>query len=145
MDDKGIIKALKCFSENKDFTLDYCRGCLFDGEPLCCENASEGIAKAALNLINRQQMKIDRLRTKVKEQDEIIENKPFAKFYMYKHSIENIEGFADDMYKKGVAEFVARLKESVIYHVNEIGDFVPYVEVSEIDNLKKKWVGDDNE
>lgn len=62
MDDKGIIKALKCFSENKDFTLDYCRGCLFDGEPLCCENASEGITKAALGLIEKQQKEIERLK-----------------------------------------------------------------------------------
>ena len=61
MDDKGIIKALKCFSENKDFTDDYCRGCLFDGEPLCCENASDGIAKAALGLVEKQQNEIEKL------------------------------------------------------------------------------------
>lgn len=140
MDDKGIIKALKCFIEPKDLTDDYCRGCLFDGEPLCCENASEGIAKAALNLIERQQMQIDRLRTKVKEQDEIIENKPFAKFYMYKHSIENIEGFADEMYKKGVTEFADRLID-----IGTRAGSYDYVSVFEIDSLKKKWVGADNE
>ena len=84
-------------------------------------------------------MQIDRLRTKVKEQDEIIENKPFAKFYMYKHSIENIEGFADDMYKKGVAEFADRLID-----IGTRAGSYDYVSVFEIDNLKNKWVGDDN-
>ena len=61
MDDKGIIKALRCFAEPKDFTLDYCRGCIVDGEPLCCENASDGIAKAALGLIEKQQKEIEKL------------------------------------------------------------------------------------
>lgn len=56
-----VIKALECFAIDKDFDERQCIGCAFETKGLCCENASEGIAKVALDLINRQKKQIKEL------------------------------------------------------------------------------------
>lgn len=59
--DEEIIKALECFAIDKDFDERQCIGCAFETKGLCCENASEGIANAALDLIKRQKKQIKEL------------------------------------------------------------------------------------
>ena len=60
MTDNEIIKALECFAIDKDFDCSQCVGCAFETKGMCYENASEGIAKATLDLINRQKAEIER-------------------------------------------------------------------------------------
>lgn len=62
MNDADIIKALECFAIDKDFDERQCVGCAFETKGLCCENCSEGIAKASLDLINRQKAEIEKLK-----------------------------------------------------------------------------------
>ena len=59
--EEGIIKALECFAVAKDFDETGCIGCAFETRGICLENCSDGLAKLALALINRQQAEIERL------------------------------------------------------------------------------------
>lgn len=63
MTDAEIIKALECFAKDKDFNCSQCVGCAFETKGLCCENCSDSIAKASLDLINRQKAEIVRLKS----------------------------------------------------------------------------------
>lgn len=65
MTDAEIIKALECcLVDNNDmaFAIE-CHGCAFDfdGDGVYCENCSNGIAEAAISVINHQKMEIERL------------------------------------------------------------------------------------
>ena len=66
--DNEIIKALACMlglcNNDMAYVLD-CRGCAFEGNPPCDERCSDGMAKAALSLINRQKAEIERLDRKL--------------------------------------------------------------------------------
>ncbi|MEE1357641.1 MAG: hypothetical protein UHG68_08790 [Clostridia bacterium] len=58
-----VIKALECFAIDKDFDERQCIGCAFETKGLCCENASEGIAKVALAIIKRQKASLQEVIT----------------------------------------------------------------------------------
>lgn len=55
MTDKEIIKALECCRKGK------CRECCMDEEYLSINECTTELAKAALNLIQRQQAEIEKL------------------------------------------------------------------------------------
>lgn len=63
--DEEIIKALECMLGMINNDVEYsinCRGCAFEDNTLCSEICSDGVAKAALELINRQKAEIERLK-----------------------------------------------------------------------------------
>ena len=73
MTDSEVIKALECFAIDKDFDETQCIGCLFEKQGLCCENCSDGIAKASLNLIKTLKLEINVLSDEVDARsDEIL-------------------------------------------------------------------------
>ena len=113
MTDAEIMKALECFAIDKDSDETYCVGCAFETKGLCCENCSEGIAKASLDLINRQKAEIERIEK---------EKNTFAKRF----------------YKEGIKDLAERLKEELRLSTGNNGGFVP----SMIDNLVKEMAGD---
>lgn len=103
MTENEIKKALECCTENNS-----CNGCPFyvDYGFKC-----KGIDAQLIDLIGRQKEEIEKLKRKIKEQDEIIANSNFAEFYIHKHSIENIEGYTADIYKRAIKEFVKAIEE----------------------------------
>lgn len=73
MTDNEIVKALECmlgkYSVGEQID---CKGCAFETQALCSENASDGITKAALFLINRQKAEIERLQKAVEDKGGLI-------------------------------------------------------------------------
>lgn len=104
MTDKEIIQALECY---RDKIFKGCDNCPMDEDNDCIEI----VCANAVGFINRQQAEIDKLKRKTKEQDEIIANSNFAEFYIHKHSIESIEGYTSDIYKRAIKEFVKAIEE----------------------------------
>ncbi|MBQ6929019.1 MAG: hypothetical protein IJN27_01765 [Oscillospiraceae bacterium] len=109
--DSEIIKALEC-CKNDD-----CDNC-----PNTFGNCYSNLAGAALDLINRQQAEIERLKT---EKDNLI--KTYAEC-----QVENIK------------EFVKELKEEIQCSIDVGGHYVLYEVIKDIDNLAKEWVGADD-
>ena len=99
MNDKGIVKALECFAIDKDFDCSNCVGCAFETKSICSENASDGIAKASLDLINRQQEEIERLE-KIRKADNKL--------------ITSLNKCYETAKSEAVKEFAERVKESFL-------------------------------
>ena len=118
--DLEIVKALECCSKPVS---ENCKEC-----PLCSTDCMEvDIEKLALDLINRLQAENERLDRTVKE---------YA--YLYdKHMNTPFNHIKAEAYK----EFAERLKEESYERI----DLTAYVEVSDINNLLKELVGEDNE
>lgn len=106
MTDKEIIRAIKCCTSGSDAP---CMNCPQYKKHLT--KCVDDLMIETLDLINRQQAEIDKLKRKTKEQDEIIANSNFAEFYIHKHSIESIEGYTADIYKRAIKEFVKAIEE----------------------------------
>ena len=120
--DNEIVKALECMlgihNQDIEFSID-CRGCAFDGDTLCCENCSDGIAKAALDLINRLQAENEEL----------------------KSAINGFRGYEDKIKAEAYKEFAERVKLEFYYEFDEL---IPSIMADRIDNLLKELVGDNN-
>lgn len=145
MTDKEIIKALECFAIDKDFDCSNCIGCAFETEPICSENASDGIAKASLDLINRQQSEIERLEKIRKEDNKLITslNKCYetAKSETVKFFAERVkESFLNLEYKANTNRKTVKVEE-----LKEQMEWVLHtVAIEIIDNLVKEIVGESN-
>jgi hypothetical protein len=107
----GVIKALECFAIDKDFDERQCIGCAFETKGLCCENASEGIAKVALAVVNRQKAKIEALQMDNEQlQSDIVNANMNLEHIQYEYELlkqeksvviaEAIKEFADRLIKK---------------------------------------------
>ena len=133
MTDKEIIKALERCSRNK---FNDCCGCpcfISDGRtPMQCMS---DLMKNALDLINRQQAEIERLKKLLDEEEK--KNLIFAKRF----------------YKEGVEEFAERLSNKIINTPSEItetsadyltGSAKRQLEIIDyIDEIRKEMVGDE--
>lgn len=113
MTDKEIIKAL----ESEIHLVEY-------ADSSYADNVSLELLKNALDLINRQQAEIEMLESIINTDNQMI--KSLNKCY----EISKTEA---------IKEFVDRLGNYKEYRYNENCDFVPYVRLSDIDNLVKKW------
>ena len=65
--EEGIIKALECFAVTKDFDETGCIGCAFETRGICLENCSDGLAKLALDLLNRLNADYEHLKNEHRE------------------------------------------------------------------------------
>ena len=161
MTDNEIIKALECMlGKYSTGELMDCHGCVFETQDLCYENASEGLVKFALALINRQKAEIERLENSLaiskKETQRYVENYKRQKKEMeeYRNIIERAtEGIREvkamlprELAKeraKAVKEFAERLesKHRRILDYDEAGFSAPtdVVYVETIDNLVKEF------
>lgn len=78
--DEEIIKALECMLGMINNDVEYsinCRGCAFEDNTLCSEICSDGVAKAALELINRQKAEIEKLKSNYNKLCKYAEKKEF--------------------------------------------------------------------
>lgn len=102
MTDNEIIKALECMLGIRNNDIEYsidCHGCAFDDNSICSENCSEGIAKAAFDLINRQMAEIERLKDynsnlidrNTALSNEVLESKAKAKIEAYKEFADKLK------------------------------------------------------
>lgn len=93
MTEAKIIKALECFAIDKDSDELYCVGCAFETKGLCCENCSDALVKASLDLINRQKAEIERLQKEYNQFADI--GKMYSEIKVdtikkYKHTIRTL-------------------------------------------------------
>ena len=120
MTDKEIIQALECCAEEK------CWECLFEptkfkkGTFGCCDE----LKKCALDLINRQQAEIERLKEK------------------YDRTMTSLKAVLDERadHTEAIKEFAEWLKES---NHGTLSYCTGWVDFDDIDNLVKEMVGDD--
>lgn len=152
--DEEIIKGLECMlgmiNNDIEYSID-CNGCAFEDNALCSETCSEGIAKYALDLINRQKAEIEKLKSKYGKLCEYAEKKEFelaeinadiswfreAKFSRLAPAIKEIKA-------ETCKEFADKLKEkSEIVHLFSVCNGHHYmVDIDDIDNLLKEMVGE---
>lgn len=133
MTDAEIIKALECFAIDKDSDELYCVGCAFETKGLCCENCSDGLAKASLDHINRQKAEIERLRTECGNQSTLWSRHYESLFETAKETIK----------VEAIKEFAERLKEHKYQSSDwSHGEHPFVVEEIDIDNLVKEMEGD---
>ena len=111
MTDKEIIKALECCKK------DDCDNCPNDFGN-CCTN----LAECSLDLINRKQAEIERLKKILAEEEE-----------KYKLC-------AKRFYKVGIKDFAERLKESKKKYEGTLAGWT--FTMTELDNLVKEMAGD---
>lgn len=124
MTDKEIIKALECFAIDNDFDVSQCVGCAFESKSICCENASEGIAKASLDLINRLQAEKEALIAGQETMSKYIEEQ--------QAEIEKLVKLLDDKCDRCIAkerteavkEFANELKRVFAGHSDYHGDTI---------------------
>lgn len=138
MTDNGIIKALECmlgkYSIGEQMN---CTGCAFETQGLCSENASDGIVKAALYLINRLKADNKMLKAKVARLQKYDEERDIA---LHARLTEKAR-------IEAVKEFAERVKNYI-----DVGHLRPPTEicfsdlavVKMIDKLTKEMVGADN-
>ena len=124
MTDNEIKKALECHA---DPDVKACKICPYEGNKQCPYLLSED----ALDLINRQQAEIERLK------DENLQSEYPARirvddFLVCANSLGEWLEFCDSLKAEAIKEFADRLKEKSRYPSGTI-----YVE--HIDNLVKKW------
>lgn len=105
--DEEIIKGLECMlgmiNNDIEYSID-CNGCAFEDNALCSETCSEGIAKYALDLINRQKAEIERLRAKVETRTQ--EKLALGRIYTQKLKTVKYE-----TYYEAYKEFAERIRE----------------------------------
>lgn len=126
--DKETIKALKCMLGMINNDIEYsinCRGCAFEDNALCSEICSDGIAKAALDLINRQKAEIERLKKEVS---------------VARDAYMSIQGRYEYTKTEVCKEFAEKLKEKS-WEIDWCCDYVRVVDVDDIDNLLKEMTG----
>ena len=138
MTDKEILEAVQNCANG------CVKKCPYDEYTLDYEKCMSDLMEDALSLLNRQNAEIDRLQRKTKEQDEIIANSNFAEFYIHKHSIESIEGYTSDIYKRAIKEFKERLIENKYYTGNPTGYGTYAVMVDTINKIAEKMIGEGN-
>lgn len=116
MTDAEIKKALECCS--KSGRLNDCDGCpcYDEKEDIQTSECQERIMKNALDLINRQQAEIDRL----------------------KYNLEAVLAERAD-HAEAIKEFAERVKTAFYYEFEEL---IPSIMAEKIDNLVKEMVGD---
>ena len=126
MKDKEIIHALSCCSTRN------CKfgGCLFDdGNSDDVENCTTEMAKAALDLINRQQEEIEKLKDIARD--------------ALNESIKLCDSILE-VKAKSISEFAERLKAKAQKHCHRnynTFEFYYEVDVEDIDKLKKEMGG----
>lgn len=129
MTDNEIIKALKKHS------MDLCSNCKVEKATLCNNCISE-IERNALDLINRQQAEIEKL----KAEEEKYPFKcvmPFNSMVCSK-SIEDYDRFVGDIGADAIKEFAERLREKAYLTDRKVYAVLR----DDIDNLVKEMVGD---
>lgn len=123
MTDNKIIKALECCKK------DDCDNC-----PNDFGNCYANLSGYALDLINRQQAEIEKLKA---EEDKYPFKcvMPFNSMICSK-SIEDYDRLINDIGVDAIKGFADRLKETAMQKF----DWNEYVEVEDIDNLIKEWL-----
>ena len=91
-----------------------CDDCYYCKSGIPCLN----LYRQARDLIKRQQAELEQ---KNKQIEELVDFQRFCK-------------------KKAIKEFAKTLQEDVEYHIDEIGEFVPYIRVSDIQRVTKEMV-----
>lgn len=157
--DEEIIKGLECMlgmiNNDIEYSID-CNGCAFEDNALCSETCSEGIAKYALDIINRQKAEIEALyQINAKSEKEIYE---LRKELLSKENLE-------ESFKKSVKDFdkrlekIVKLERAAAYKKfadkleEKYGIFTPLgvnwieeamaVRVSDIDKILKEMLGEE--
>ena len=125
MNDAGIIKALECFAIDKDFDESCCIGCAFETKSICCENASNGIARKALHTIKCQQAEIEKLK---------LENHVLSQNRITMPERLEIVNNAKD---KAIREFADKLKNCA-ESSRDYSEWVFTINESALDNLVKQ-------
>lgn len=134
--DEEIIKAVECFALCKDMGEYSCLGCAFDKEPICDENASEGIAEAALDLINRQKAEIERIKSNYSKLCEYLEKMEFelseinADISWFREAkISNLSSAVKEIKAEAYKEFAEKLKKSIeiLQEERDYAQFPKYV------------------
>lgn len=128
MTDNEIIEALECCKNGKCIT----RNCPYSHYPYEGDECHPALAKAALDLINRQKAEIERLKGCVKSEEEV-------------RVIANatVQAGIGIIKAEAVKEFAERLKEYVESYDVTTGykiTIVNAVEEETIDNLVKEWL-----
>ena len=160
MNKADVIKALECFAVAKDFDETGCIGCAFETRGICLENCSDGLAKLALDLLNRQKAEIERLEKQARLDDKYIKclEKSFndrtaefqtanAEIKKKDKKIEELSEVLSDTIRiryaeakaEAIKEFAERLKKEMY---TERGFSVCPDDT--IDNLVKEMVGECN-
>ncbi len=121
MTDDEILLALDCC----DYEM--CEDCPYIEVSAC----QYKLCRDAFNLINRQKAEIERLQGKVEELSEVLS--------------DTIKIRYKEARTEAVKEFAERLKDEVTYYEDTCGNFVPFVDCRDIDNLVKEMVGDESD
>ena len=137
MSDNEVIKALKNCLGNK---MHKCSGCCFISEGAFCENV---LLKHTLDLINRLQAEIERLRAENKEKTETI---VFLKDQAVGWSIDfcNLKKKLKTAKSEARKEFAERLKDKAKQGRGFLGNAYSSVDVDAIDNLLAELDGKEN-
>lgn len=136
MTDNEIVKALECCCKNNN-----CEGCPLDYLTFSSQCASE-LAIKSLDLINRQNAEIERLKSandeKFRQWDMLAEKTK-------QHYADLYEEAKDILKAEAYKEFADKLKEkSEIVHLFSVCNGHHYmVDIDDIDNLLKEMVGED--
>ena len=151
MTDNDIIKALECCNNG------WCdKRCPYY-DRIDVANCMEQRGADQLDLINRQKAEIETMKERVKGQKKaLFEQQAYsAKVQSEIEWLREINSLVtevgqewqklyEDAKAEAIKEFAERLKEQTTYHEDECGDFVPWVDCRDIDNLVKEMVGDNN-
>lgn len=128
---ESVIKALKCFAIDKDFDENQCIGCAFENETLCCENASEGIAKKSLNLFycmqaENKNLKIQLHNSKLHEKEAVEALKNERRYKSHDTKMINSEA---------LNKFAEQVKMAFYYEFDEL---IPSIMADKIDNISEE-------
>ena len=116
--DEQIKKALECCKRGE---LNDCEDCpCFEDGGASTTECIGNLLSNALDLINRQEAEIERL----------------------KKNNKTIMQTIADIHTEAIKEFAERLGETVTYYEDECNAFVPFVDCRDIDNLVKEMVGE---
>lgn len=118
MNTTGIIKALECFAIDKDFDESRCIGCAFETKSICCENASDGIARKALHTIKCQQAEIERLQ-KYNTEIAFKHYNDSIKDFVNKYKSEINDRYEDIAYK----DLFFKVIDDILNKTLKMGDF----------------------
>lgn len=128
MTDNEIIKALKCCSGYS------CSNCPFDDGKITMRECVTELSQNALDLINRQQAEIERLREENKSIRYCYEQAKQYNNRLAESCETNCPKFNMTTRAETLKEFAERLKE----HTHDIVFYGEIVTISRIDNLVKE-------
>ena len=135
--DEEITKAVKCCSEP-------C--CVCDECPLYCVGAncsSFELHRYALDLINRQQAEIERLKEESSDKERAYTDE-YCLRKEWQDKCRQLLIEKQTAKSEAYKEFAERLEEKSFQSFGNYGITRDVVEVCDIDNLVKEMVGDDN-